>query len=98
MILLCAQCTYSYCYGLHIHKNILLFFFKVREKDYAFFWDTTVNKYMTIKDCDMMEIGPPFDPKGFGIGVPPGATYKDELSMAILKLSDQGKLHELETT
>nr|KAG5709242.1 hypothetical protein BaRGS_017994 [Batillaria attramentaria] len=72
-------------------------FKKAKEEDYAFFWDTTVNKYQTIIDCDFMEIGPPFDPKGFGIGVPPGATYREELSMAILKLSDKGKLHELET-
>ncbi|KAK3801146.1 hypothetical protein RRG08_006865 [Elysia crispata] len=72
-------------------------FQKVRNEDYAFFWDTTVNKYQTISDCDVMEIGPAFDPKGFGIGVPPGATYREELSMSILRLSDQGKLHEIET-
>lgn len=77
--------------------NTSMGFSKVKTEPYAFFWDTTVNKYQTIIDCDVMEIGPPFDPKGFGIGVPPGATYRDELSMAILKLSDQGKLHELET-
>ncbi|CAL1539084.1 unnamed protein product [Lymnaea stagnalis] len=72
-------------------------FKKVKDGNYAFFWDTTVNKYQTIIDCEVMEIGPPFDPKGFGIGVPPGATYKEELSMAILRLSDRGRLHELET-
>ncbi|XP_052795006.1 glutamate receptor 2-like isoform X2 [Mya arenaria] len=71
-------------------------FKKIKEGNYAFFWDTTVNKYKTIEDCDFMEVGPPFDPKGFGIGVPPGATYRDELSMAILRLSDTGRLHELE--
>lgn len=71
-------------------------FLKVKEGNYAFFWDTTVNKYMTIMDCEFMEIGPHFDPKGFGIGVPPGATYREELSMAILKMSDTGLLHELE--
>lgn len=71
-------------------------FKKVKEELYAFFWDTTVNKYKTIENCDFMEIGPPFDPKGFGIGVPPGATYREELSMTILKLSDIGRLHELE--
>ncbi|CAG5131286.1 unnamed protein product, partial [Candidula unifasciata] len=70
---------------------------KVKQGNYAFFWDTTVNKYQTIVDCDVMEIGPAFDPKGFGIGVPPGATYREELSMAILRLSDQGRLHEIET-
>ena len=71
-------------------------FRKVKEGNYAFFWDTTVNKYKTIEDCDFMEVGPPFDPKGFGIGVPPGATYREDISMAILRLSDRGTLHELE--
>ncbi|GFO15986.1 glutamate receptor ionotropic, kainate 3-like protein [Plakobranchus ocellatus] len=70
---------------------------KVREESYAFFWDTTVNRYQTINDCNLMEIGPPFDPKGFGIGVPPGASYLDQLSMAILKLSDISRLQSLET-
>jgi hypothetical protein len=76
--------------------NTSVGFEKVKRGNYAFFWDTTVNKYMTIEDCEFMEIGPHFDPKGFGIGVPPGATYREELSMAILKLGDKGLLHELE--
>ncbi|KAJ8298394.1 hypothetical protein KUTeg_024925 [Tegillarca granosa] len=56
-------------------------FERVKKGNYAFFWDTT---------------GPPFDPKGFGIGVPPGASYREDLSMAILTLSDTGVLHQLE--
>ena len=71
-------------------------FKKIKAGNYVFFWDTTVNKYKTIQDCDFMEVGPPFDPKGFGIAVPPGATYREELSMAVLKLSNRGTLHELE--
>ena len=81
------------------HYSILIFCLstlQVRNDNYAFFWDTTVNKYQVIQNCDLIEIGPAFDPKGFGIGVPPGATYRDELSMAILQLSDIGKLHEIE--
>ena len=77
--------------------NTSVGFKKVKTDPYAFFWDTTVNKYQSIIDCDVMEVGPPFDPKGFGIGVPPGATYRDALSMAILRMSDRGTLHELET-
>ncbi|XP_046553421.1 glutamate receptor ionotropic, kainate 2-like [Haliotis rubra] len=69
---------------------------KVTDGNYAFLWDSTVNKYKTTTDCDVMEIGPPFDPKGFGIGVPPGATYLEELSMTILRLGDRGVLQELE--
>lgn len=72
-------------------------FQKVKEGNYAFFWDTTVSRYKSIEDCELTEIGPRFDPKGFGIAVPPGATYREDLSMVILNLSDTGKLHELES-
>ncbi|XP_014768777.1 glutamate receptor ionotropic, kainate 2 [Octopus bimaculoides] len=72
-------------------------FHKVKEGNYAFFWDTTVSRYKSIEDCELTEIGPRFDPKGFGIAVPPGATYREDLSMVILNLSDTGKLHELES-
>ena len=71
-------------------------FRKVNEENYAFFWDSTVNKYLTTKNCNLVEIGPPFGPRGFGIGTPPGATYLEKLSMAILKLSDTGVLNMLE--
>ncbi|KAH3833479.1 hypothetical protein DPMN_106789 [Dreissena polymorpha] len=71
-------------------------FKKVKEGNYAFIWDTTVNKYKTIEDCDLMEIGPPFDPQGLGISVPTGATYTEEFSMAILKLNDTGRISEME--
>ncbi|KAK3801143.1 hypothetical protein RRG08_006863 [Elysia crispata] len=70
---------------------------KVKTENYAFFWDSTVNKYHTQTDCDLMEVGPAFDPKGFGIGVPPGASYLDQLSMAILKMSDRGILEGLQS-
>ncbi|GFO15988.1 glutamate receptor 8 [Plakobranchus ocellatus] len=69
---------------------------KVKEGSYAFFWDTASIKYLTSIDCDLMEIGPPFDPKGIGIGVPTGASYVDQLSLAILSLSDSSRLQDLE--
>ena len=69
---------------------------KVKEGNYAFLWDSTVTSYLAAIDCDYTEIGPSVDPKGFGIGVPPGATYREDLSMAILKLIDDGFILELE--
>ena len=69
---------------------------KVKEGDYAFLWDSTVTSYVAATDCEFIEIGPSVDPKGFGIGVPPGATYREDLSMAILKLIDSGYILELE--
>ena len=69
---------------------------RVKEGNYAFLWDSTVTSYVAAVDCDFTEIGPPVDPKGFGIGVPPGATFREELSLAILKLQDNGFISELE--
>lgn len=69
---------------------------KVNEESYAFFWDSTVIRHMTSQNCDLMEIGPPFGPKGLGIGMPSDAKFKDEISLAILKLNDNGQLQKLE--
>ena len=69
---------------------------RVKSEQYAFLWDNTVTSYMAATDCEYTEVGPPFDPKGFGIGVPPGATYREELSLAVLKLADAGFISELE--
>lgn len=71
-------------------------FERVKRGNYAFFWDSTVNKYMTIENCGLMEIGPPFAPKGFGIAVPSGAVYRKELSMTLLRLGDFGILNQLQ--
>ncbi len=69
---------------------------KVREENYAFLWDDSVNSYKAATDCRYTEIGPSFDPKGFGIGTPPGASYRERLSMAILTLADKGEISRLE--
>ena len=69
---------------------------KVAEGDYAFLWDNSVTSYMAAVDCDVTEIGQPFDPKGFGMALPPGASYLDELSLVILKMADEGRINTLE--
>ena len=72
-------------------------FHKVREStgDYAFIWDSPVIKHTVSHDCSLMEVGEPFDSRGYGIGVPLGAPYRDALSMARLKLGESGQLHEM---
>lgn len=49
-----------------------------------------------MKECDLMATGEPFDEKGYGIGVPLGATYRDDLTMAILSLGERGVIKKLE--
>ncbi|XP_074650307.1 glutamate receptor 2-like [Tubulanus polymorphus] len=68
---------------------------KVLDENYAFLWDLPVNMYTATKLCDTMVVGGPFDRKHYGIGVPRGAAYRDDLTMAILKLNERGKLSTL---
>ncbi|ELT90213.1 hypothetical protein CAPTEDRAFT_92293 [Capitella teleta] len=69
---------------------------RVLDGDYAFLWDNSVNSYLVTTQCEFTEIGPAFDAKGFGIGLPPGSLYLEQLSMAILKLADSGRITEME--
>ena len=68
---------------------------RVLQGSYAFLWDNTVNSYIAATDCRFTEIGEPFDHKGFGIGVPSGATYRENLTLAVLALADNGILDQL---
>ena len=69
---------------------------KVKMEKYAFIWDAPINKYLTQHDCDLMVVGEPFDEKGYGIGVPLGAAYRDQLTMAILNMNEEGMNQQLE--
>lgn len=69
---------------------------RVSEGGYGFFWDSTVNAFKTNRECLLTTIGPEFAPRGYAIGVPPGATYLDEFSINILRLGDSGFLDQLQ--
>ncbi|XP_056009861.1 glutamate receptor ionotropic, kainate 2-like isoform X3 [Ostrea edulis] len=69
---------------------------RVSAGGYGFFWDSTVNSYKINRECQLTTIGPDFAPRGYGVGVPPGATYLEELSINILRLGDKGFLDELQ--
>jgi ABC-type amino acid transport substrate-binding protein len=69
---------------------------KVAEGNYAFLWDSTVTSYIAATNCTFVEIGQPFDTKGYTIAVPPGASYLQELSDAMLQLSDDGTFQLLQ--
>ena len=68
---------------------------KVKSGDYAFIWDSPINRYTATHECDTMVVGEPFDEKGLGIGVPMGAPYRDDVTMAILSLQEEGFTQKL---
>lgn len=71
-------------------------FRKVNNEKYAFLWDSPVVRHETAKNCDIMEIGSPFDLKGYGIATQKNSPYTERLSWVILKLNDEGTLYRLE--
>lgn len=69
---------------------------KAMKGDYAFIWDAPINKYIAMHDCSVIATGEPFDEKGYGIGVPMGASYRDDLTMVILSLGEKGEIVQME--
>lgn len=69
---------------------------KAKEGDYAFIWDAPINRHIATHECSVIATGEPFDEKGYGIGVPIGASYRDDLTMEILGLGEKGEIVKLE--
>ncbi|XP_064608494.1 glutamate receptor ionotropic, kainate 3-like [Liolophura sinensis] len=69
---------------------------RVRKEKYAFLWDSPTLRYMIQSRCDLLEIGSPFDLKGYGWAVQKDAPYKDALSLGLLRLNDEGYLQKFE--
>lgn len=67
----------------------------LREK-YAFLWDSPTVRHEIATRCDLMEVGTPFDLKGYGLGTQKNTPLTETLSWAILKLNDDGVLYTLE--
>jgi ionotropic glutamate receptor len=44
----------------------------VRRGNYAFLLESTMNEYITQRNCDLMQVGGLLDSKGYGIGTPRG--------------------------
>ena len=45
---------------------------KVLQDNYAFLLESTMNEYVTQRNCDLMQVGGLLDAKGYGIGTPRG--------------------------
>lgn len=69
---------------------------KVLTEDFAFIWDQPINDYLATRICGVISTGEPFDEKGYGIGVPIGAAYRDDITMVILELQEKGVIKTLE--
>lgn len=63
--------------------------------DYMFLMETTTLEYNREQHCDLRSVGEKFGEKHYAIAVPFGAEYRSNLSVAILRLSEQGELYNL---
>ncbi|RUS82782.1 hypothetical protein EGW08_009446 [Elysia chlorotica] len=70
---------------------------RVLEGNFAFISDATSNKYQTLINCDLWEVGEEFSRKPYALAVQEGSSLRGELSNTILKLINRRVLEELKT-
>uniref|UniRef100_A0A8C5S8Y4 Glutamate receptor n=1 Tax=Laticauda laticaudata TaxID=8630 RepID=A0A8C5S8Y4_LATLA len=63
--------------------------------DYALLMESTTIEYITQRNCNLTQIGGLIDSKGYGIGTPMGSPYRDKITIAILQLQEEAKLHAM---
>ncbi|KAK3551646.1 hypothetical protein QTP70_020853, partial [Hemibagrus guttatus] len=66
---------------------------RVLTSDYAFLMESTTIEYVTQRNCNLTQIGGLIDSKSYGVGTPMGSPYRDKITIAILQLQEEGKLH-----
>ncbi|KAB0802246.1 hypothetical protein PPYR_04432 [Photinus pyralis] len=62
---------------------------------FAFLMESTSLEFERNRHCDLKEVGRWLDIKGYGIAMPVNSIYRTEVSGAVLKMQELGKLHEL---
>ncbi|XP_055588380.1 glutamate receptor ionotropic, kainate 2-like [Uranotaenia lowii] len=62
---------------------------------YAFLMESTSLEYITERYCELTQIGGLLDSKGYGIAMPVNSPYRTAISGAVLKMQEEGKLHQL---
>ncbi|XP_075256681.1 glutamate receptor ionotropic, kainate 5-like [Convolutriloba macropyga] len=62
---------------------------------YAFMWDAPVLEYQRKRKCSLTTVGKPFNKKNYAFAVPKKSPYKNEISLAILRLQESGRLEKL---
>uniref|UniRef100_A0A3P9ACM9 Glutamate receptor n=1 Tax=Esox lucius TaxID=8010 RepID=A0A3P9ACM9_ESOLU len=68
---------------------------RVLKSDYALLMESTTIDYITRRNCNLTQVGGIIDSKGYGIGTPMGSPYRDKVTIAILSILEDGRLHML---
>ncbi|KAH9520044.1 Ionotropic receptor 25a [Bulinus truncatus] len=70
---------------------------RVEDGDFAFISDATTNKYQSLINCNVFEVGEEFSRKPYALALQEGSPLKVDLNNAILKLINNRTLEELKT-
>nr|WJJ63363.1 glutamate receptor ionotropic 5 [Pachyrhinus yasumatsui] len=65
---------------------------RVENENYAYLMESTSIEYTTQRHCSLAQIGGLLDDKGYGIAMKRYSPYRNDLSTAILKLQETGRL------
>uniref|UniRef100_A0A671NF40 Glutamate receptor n=1 Tax=Sinocyclocheilus anshuiensis TaxID=1608454 RepID=A0A671NF40_9TELE len=68
---------------------------RVLNSKYAFLLESTMNEYHRRLNCNLTQIGGLLDTKGYGIGMPLGSPFRDEITLGILQLQENNRLEVL---
>ncbi|KAK1805400.1 hypothetical protein P4O66_019716 [Electrophorus voltai] len=68
---------------------------RVLNSKYAFLLESTMNEYHRRLNCNLTEIGGLLDTKGYGIGMPLGSPFRDEITLGVLQLQETNRLEIL---
>ncbi|XP_022613138.1 glutamate receptor ionotropic, kainate 5-like [Seriola dumerili] len=68
---------------------------RVLNSKYAFLMESTMNEYYRSLNCNLTQIGGLLDTKGYGIGMPLGSPFRDEITLGILQLQESNRLEIL---
>uniref|UniRef100_A0A674NC47 Glutamate receptor n=1 Tax=Takifugu rubripes TaxID=31033 RepID=A0A674NC47_TAKRU len=74
-------------------KNVEEGIQRVLTADYAFLMESTTIEFVTQRNCNLTQIGGLIDSTAYGVGTPMGSPYRDKITIAILQLQEEGKLH-----
>ncbi|XP_035708821.1 glutamate [NMDA] receptor subunit 1 isoform X2 [Folsomia candida] len=62
----------------------------------AFIWDSSRLQYEAAQNCDLMTSGELFGRSGYAIGLQKGSPWANDVTLAILELSESGFMEELD--
>ncbi|XP_054620044.1 glutamate receptor ionotropic, kainate 5-like isoform X3 [Dunckerocampus dactyliophorus] len=68
---------------------------RVLNSRYAFLMESTMNEYYRRLDCNLTQIGDLLDTKGYGIGMPLGSPYRQQITLGVLQLQESNRLEVL---